>query len=150
MIEQDFSAPAVEAFARLVRAHAATTRCFSASLQREHGLTLNEFEVLLRLARAPERRLKRIDLVEQVLLTPSGITRLLDRLERAGLVAKDSCASDARVTYAVLTDAGAGRLRDASRSHTAEIRELMCSHYSDRELSSLAGLLRRLDDDATA
>jgi DNA-binding MarR family transcriptional regulator len=147
LIEQDFRAPAVQAFVGLVRAHVATTRCFSASLQREHGLTLNEFEVLLRLARAPERRLKRIELVEQVLLTPSGITRLLDRLERVGLVAKDSCSSDARVTYAVLTDAGADRLRAASRSHTAEICELMCSHYSDRELSSLAGLLGRLGDD---
>jgi DNA-binding MarR family transcriptional regulator len=149
LIDQDFSAPAVQAFVGLVRAHVATTRCFSASLQREHGLTLNEFEVLLRLARAPERRLKRIELVEQVLLTPSGITRLLDRLERAGLVAKDSCSSDARVTYAVLTGAGADRLRAASLSHTAEIRELMCSHYSDRELASLAELLHRLGEDGS-
>jgi len=138
----------VRAFVGLVRAHVATTRCFSASLQRDHGLTLNEFEVLLRLARAPERRLKRIELVEQVLLTPSGITRLLDRLERAGLVAKDACSTDARVTYAVLTDAGADRLRAASQSHTAEIRELMCTHYSDRELASLAELLDRLGDDS--
>jgi DNA-binding MarR family transcriptional regulator len=145
LIEQDFSAPAVDAFVSLVRAHVAATRCFSASLQSEHGLTLNEFEVLLRLARAPDWRLKRIELVEQVLLTPSGITRLLDRLERAGLVAKDRCPSDARVTYAVLTDAGAEKLGAASRSHTAEIRELMCSRYSDRELSALAGLLQRLD-----
>jgi DNA-binding MarR family transcriptional regulator len=148
LIDQDFSAPAVQAFVGLVGAHVATTRCFSASLQHEHGLTLNEFEVLLRLGRAPERRLKRIELVEQVLLTPSGITRLLDRLEQAGLVAKESCASDARVTYAVLTAVGAEKLAAASRSHTAEIRGLMCSHYSDRELSSLAELLRRLVDDA--
>ena len=140
----------MQAFVGLVRAYSATTRCFSALLQREHGLTLNEFEVLLRLARAPDRRLKRIELVEQVLLTPSGITRLLDRLERAGLVCKDSCSSDARVTYAVLTDAGAEKLRAASRSHIAEIRTLMCSHCSDSELASLAELLHRLADGAAA
>ena len=136
----------MRAFVGLVRAHSATTRCFSASLQREHGLTLNEFEVLLRLARAPGRRLKRIELVEQVLLTPSGITRLLERLERGGLVAKESCASDARVTYAVLTEDGAERLRAAAATHTAEIRQLMYDHYSEPELCALVDLLGRLHE----
>jgi DNA-binding MarR family transcriptional regulator len=142
--DQAFGAPAVQAFVGLLRGHAAATRCFSALLQRQHGLSLSEYEVLLRLFRAPERRLKRVELVEQVLLTPSGITRLLARLERDGLVEKAHCDTDARVTYAVLTRAGVHKLRAATRSHTAEIEGVLGSQFSEQELRSLASLLARL------
>ena len=74
------------AFVALVRAHSSATRQLSAQLTADHGLTISDYEVLLRLARAPDRRLRRVDLAEQVLLTASGITRLLDGLERSGLV----------------------------------------------------------------
>ena len=86
--------------------------------------------MLLRLFRAPGHRLKRVDLVEQVLLTPSGITRLLGRLEQAGLVEKANCETDARVTYAVLTRDGLRKLRAATRSHTAEIESVLGGEYS--------------------
>ena len=74
----------VRAFVALVRAHSSATRRLSAQLTADHGLTISDYEVLLRLARAPDRRLRRVDLAEQVLLTASGITRLLDGLEQAG------------------------------------------------------------------
>ena len=78
-------------------AHAIMTRKLNAQLVTDHGLTINDYEVLFRLARAPDRRLRRVDLAEQVLLTPSGITRLLDGLERYGYVDRASCATDRRV-----------------------------------------------------
>jgi len=132
------------AFVGLLRGHAAATRCFSTLLQQGHGLSLSEFEVLVRLARAPDQRLKRVELVSQVLLTPSGITRLLNRMEAAGLVGKANCATDARVTYAVLTDAGRAKLNSATRSHVREIRTILGAQYTDEELITLAELLARL------
>jgi DNA-binding MarR family transcriptional regulator len=134
----------VRAFVSLLRAHAAVTRDLSTELVGEHGLTINDYEVLLRLALAPERMLRRVDLAQQVLLTPSGITRLLDGLQRAGYVEKASCESDARVVYARLTDDGVERLRDASASHFASIRARFCDTFSDEELCELSGLLGRL------
>jgi DNA-binding MarR family transcriptional regulator len=130
-----------------VRAHAATTRRFNSQLVTDHGLTINDYEVLLHLSHAEDRRLRRVDLAERVLLTPSGITRLLEGLERCGYVERASCASDARVTYAQLTDDGYAKLREASRSHVAEIREYMGGRFSDDELEALGSLLERLPVD---
>ena len=142
--------PAVQAWTRLVRASASTTRLLSAELQDEHGLTINDYEALLVLARAPEGAVRRVDLAERLLLTPSGVTRLLDGLEGAGLVEKGSCPSDARVTYAVITDAGRERLRAASDSHLAAVRRVLESRFSCDELRTLAELLGRLPDAAGA
>jgi DNA-binding MarR family transcriptional regulator len=135
-----------QTFAALVRAHAMVTRRLSAQLSAEHGLTLSDYEVLLRLARAPDRRMRRVDLAEQVLLTASGVTRLLDGLERSGFVERAACASDRRVVYAVLTDEGHEKLRAASGSHLAQIDALFRERLDDDELSGLTTLLGRLDD----
>jgi|SRR4051794_2609256 len=135
---------AVRAFARLLRAHASTTRRLSAELLEEHGLTINDYETLLVLSRADGHRLKRVELARQLLLTPSGITRLLEGLESAGLVARESCASDLRVTYARLTDAGLERLRAASHSHIASITALLEAHLSQAEITALADILDKL------
>jgi DNA-binding MarR family transcriptional regulator len=137
-------ASAVEVFVRLLRGHAAVTREMNAQLVADHGLTINDYEALLHLARAEERRMRRIDLAERLILTASGITRLLDGLEQAGYVDRDSCASDRRVTYAVLTDAGLAKLREASKSHVADIRSFFESRFSSDELDELVGLLDRL------
>jgi DNA-binding MarR family transcriptional regulator len=137
-------ASAVEVFVRLLRGHAAVTRELNAQLVADHGLTINDYEALLHLARAEERRMRRIDLAERLILTASGITRLLDGLEQAGYVDRDSCASDRRVTYAVLTDAGLAKLREASKSHVADIRSFFESRFSSDELDELVGLLDRL------
>jgi DNA-binding MarR family transcriptional regulator len=113
-------------------------------LMAEHELTLNDYEVLLRLARAEGRRMRRVDLAEEVLLTASGITRLLDGLEAAGYVERGSCDVDRRVVYAVLTDAGLAKLRAASRSHVAQIEELFDEHLDEAEQVELAALLEKL------
>ena len=134
----------LQAWARLLRAHAALTRQFNAELVAEHELTLNDYDVLVQLARAPDRRLRRVDLAQQVLLTPSGITRLLDGLERAGWVERAECPSDARVTYAQLTEAGLAKLREASATHLEAVRELLTAHLSEEQLETLGELLGRL------
>lgn len=134
----------VRAFAALLRAHAASTRVLNAQLMADHGLTLSDYEVLLRLARAPDRRLRRVDLAGEVLLTASGITRLLDGLEKAGYVARGTCDSDRRVVYAVLTEAGLTRVREASVSHVAQIEEFFAERYAEGELETVGDLLSRL------
>ena len=134
----------LEAWINFLRAHAAVTREFNAELLEAHGLTLNDFDVLAQLRRGPEYGLKRSELAERVLLTPSGITRLLDGLERAGYVRKGNCDSDARVTYAVLTDEGRQKLREASKTHLASVRALLAERYTEREVEQLAELLGRL------
>jgi len=127
-----------------LRTHAAVTRQLDRELVHDHGLTLNDYEVLLHLSRAEGRVLRRVDLASRVLLTPSGITRLLDGLERSGLVTKASCRTDARVVYAKLTDKGAKRLDEAAGSHLGSVRALFRERFSEEELESLASLLERL------
>jgi DNA-binding MarR family transcriptional regulator len=137
---------AVDAFVRLLRGHASVTRALNAQLLAEFGLTINDYEALLRLAHAEDGRMRRIDLANELVLTASGVTRLLDGLERAGYVKKASCESDARVTYAVLTDPGRERFKGASRAHVAAIRTLFEERFDEEELATLARLLGRLPD----
>jgi DNA-binding MarR family transcriptional regulator len=144
------AAPALDAWARLLRGHAAITRALSAELEADHGLTINDYEALLLLSRADEGRLRRVDLAEQLLLTPSGVTRLLDGLERIGLVERAACSSDRRVTYAVLTEGGRARLEEASASHLTGVRAFLEDRFSGQELDQLAELLGRLPGAAGA
>jgi len=133
-----------------LRAHAAVTRQLSARLEATHGLTLSDFDVLVQLYYAPERALRRVDIARAVLLTASGITRLLDGLERAGWVEKRACETDARVSYAVLTDAGLQKFEAARRSHLADVDELFGSRFSEKERELLAELLGRLPQAETS
>ena len=146
--------PGLEAWIRFLRAHASLTRRLSARLESEHGLTLNDYDVLVQLAHAEGRQLRRVDLARSVLLSASGITRLLDGLERAGWVEKGTCPSDARVTYAVLTDAGLAKYRAARTSHLADVDLLFGSRFTEDERSALSGMLLQLlgpgEDDARA
>jgi DNA-binding MarR family transcriptional regulator len=147
---RDETAPAperpaeLEAWVGLLRAHAAATRRFNRELMAGHGLTINDFEVLVHLAHAEGGRLRRVDLAERVLLTASGITRLLDGLERSKLVCKASCSADARVTYAEITPAGRALLADARESHVEGVRALFAERFSPEELHELTSLLERL------
>jgi DNA-binding MarR family transcriptional regulator len=134
----------LESWVSFLRAHAAITRQLNADLLNAHGLTLSDYEVLLRLSNAEGGMMRRVDLAQSVLLTASGITRLLDGLERAGLVEKASCPSDARVSYAKLTAAGADKLAEAGRTHLAGIEELFSGRFPEAELDRLAELLARL------
>jgi DNA-binding MarR family transcriptional regulator len=136
--------PAVRAWTRLLRAYVSTTRLLSAELQEAHGLTLNDYEALLVLSRAEDGRLKRVALARNLMLTPSGITRLLQGLEDAGLVERGSCATDLRVTYAQLTDAGRDKLDAASGGHVASIRALFEEHFARDEIDAIAEILGKL------
>lgn len=131
------------AVGRLIGAHAVLTRQLSAELVAEHGLTLNEFEVLVLLGRAPEGGMRRVDLAHEVRLSASGVTRLLDRLEGAGLVGKRHCEADARVTYAHLTAAGTKKLERCAPDQAAAAERLLGERFDDGELTSLVALLGR-------
>lgn len=132
------------AWVRFLRAHAAVTRELSARLETDHGLTLNDYDVLVQLYWAPERAMRRVDIARAVLLTASGITRLLDGLERGGWVEKKACSTDARVSYAALTEAGVEKFEAARDTHLADIEELFGSNFTEQERDTLAALLARL------
>ena len=131
-------------FARLLHAHGSLVREIEARTLAEHGLSANDFETLLHLSRAERGEMRRIDLAERLRLTPSGVTRLLDGLEQAGLTARGGCPTDARVTYAVITGDGRQMLARAACTHAAACDELIGAHLSPTELDELAGLLGRL------
>jgi DNA-binding MarR family transcriptional regulator len=134
----------LDAWSRLLQAHASTTRALSGSLLAEHGLTLRDYEALLRLGRAEDGRMRRVDLAEDLMLTASGVTRLLDGLESAGYVERASCDTDRRVVYAVITELGREKLESASESHLAEVRAIFEERFGPAELEQLAELLKRL------
>ena len=119
-------------------------RRLGATLQTEHGLSLSGFEALRLLAEADGGRLKRVDLVRALGLTPSGVTRLLDGLEDDGLVARAACPVDRRVMYAQLTQGGEERLRAASCGHDGSVRALLEEHLTDGEIEDLAATLAKL------
>jgi DNA-binding MarR family transcriptional regulator len=134
----------LDVWVRLLRGHAALTRELNAQLVSEHGLTINDFEALLLLSRAQDGAMRRVDLAEQLVLTPSGVTRLLDGLERGGLVEKGTCSTDLRVTYAVITAGGRERLVAAAEAHLAAVRAVFEERFSAEELGTLRDLLGRL------
>jgi DNA-binding MarR family transcriptional regulator len=134
----------IAAWISFLRAHAAVTRELSARLEARHGLSLRDYDVLVQLYFAPERRMRRVDIARTVILTPSGITRLLEGLEHAGWVAKQQCESDARVTWAVLTDTGLAKFEEARTTHLADIEEVFGSRFDDAEREQLGELLARL------
>ena len=135
---------ALAAWRSYLQSHASIVRELDADLVAEQGMTTRDYEVLLYLAQAPQRRLAMSALAESTMLTRSGITRLIDGLVEAGLIERVGCRSDARVSYAQLTDAGYEKLRSASSTHLAGIRRLFLEHFSAEEINELASLLSRL------
>jgi DNA-binding MarR family transcriptional regulator len=135
--------PEVTLFVRLLRANATLRRELELRLLQAHSLTVSDYEALLVLAREPEG-MRRVDLAGRLLLTPSGVTRLLDGLQKLGHVDKASCASDARVTYAVITDSGRDTLQDAVDVYHAALADLLGERLSAEEVETLGTLLARL------
>jgi DNA-binding MarR family transcriptional regulator len=133
-----------DAFANLATAYAILTRELSASLVAQHGLTINDYACLLRLSRAGDEGMRRIDLANELQLSPSGITRLLDRLEDQGLVGKGACKEDARVSYAILTEAGLSKLREAAPGHVEDIDRHLADVLDEEEMKTLTELLGRI------
>jgi DNA-binding MarR family transcriptional regulator len=134
----------MHAWRAFLRAHARTSRILEDELVAAHDLPLAWYDVLVQLAEAPDRRLRMSDLAGAVLLSRSGVTRLVDRLERDGLVARIKCADDARGTYTVLTQAGLERLRGASGTHLDGVRRHVTDHFTPQELATFSELLERL------
>ncbi len=127
-----------------MRAHGTLVRRLDDDLRTTHGLTLSSYEVLLFLAWSPDRRMRMGDLAGRVLITLSGVTRLIGRLEREGLVRRERSPEDGRGSYAVLTEAGLLRLREAHPTHLAGVRRLFLGHFNDEELKTLAGFWDRV------
>lgn len=138
----------LRAWRSFLRAHAVVTRRLESDLLEEQGLPLASYDVLVQLVEAPQRRLRMSELAERVLLSRSGLTRLVDRLEREGLVRREACEDDARGLFTVITDAGVDRLRTASRTHLRGVSEYAVGGLSDDEAELLAALMTRMLDDA--
>ena len=132
---------AMRAWVAFLRAHAGITRQLDADLIAAHGLTLNDYDVLVQLRDEP---LRMSELADRIVLTRSGVTRRVDRLERAGLVRRRACASDARGSWAELTPAGQDTLADARATHLHGVQELFAGRLGGDQLELLADLLSDL------
>lgn len=128
----------------LLRVHASLMKRLDAELEAAHRLPLTSYEVLIQLADAPERKMRMCDLADSVLLSRSGMSRLVDRLERDGLLQRAACPNDARGAFAVLTDAGAELLDAARPTHHEGIRRGFLEHFDEAELEQLATYWARL------
>lgn len=135
------------AWRRFLRAHALVTRRLESDLMSEQQLPLASYDVLVQLVEAPQHRLRMSELAELVLLSRSGLTRLVDRLEREGLVGREPCEDDARGLYTVLTDAGYERLRGATGTHLRGVAQHAMGRLDDAEAAQLSGLLARILDE---
>jgi DNA-binding MarR family transcriptional regulator len=129
-------------------AHAGLKATFERRLEAEAGLPVQWFEVLLRLARTPGHRLRMSELAAQSAVTPSGLTRVIDRLTEVGLVARESCPTDRRSWYASITPEGLHRIRAAVPVHVAHIEEVVEAVLSPGEFQALSATLRKLRDAA--
>jgi len=132
------------AWAGLLRAHARLVGRLDAELRAEHGFGISSYEVLVRLAQSPNG-MRLLDLSKSALITQSGMSRLVDRLETEGLVRRASAPDDGRGCLAVITEAGRRRLREANRSHLAGVRRLFLDRLDPGEMASLGRLWERLD-----
>ena len=134
----------MRAWQAFLHAHHDVVNRLDADLRRFHGVTFAEYDVLLRLARAPGRALRMSDIAARVLLSPSGITRLVERLVARGLILRDADPTDGRAVLATLTDRGSTLIRSASQTHLRGIREHFSSRLDDDELDAVASALERI------
>lgn len=134
----------LRAWRGLLRAHASLAKRLEGRLECEHGLQMSSYEVLQHLTDAPGGRMRMCDLAEQAQLSRSGLTRLVDRLERDGLLSRCTCQHDARGAYACLTELGHERLCAAKGTHRAVVREHFLSHFSEHELEALGKMWERI------
>ena len=135
----------LKAWQGFLRAGAELDRALDADLRRSHGLSGSTYDVLIQLGVAPRRRLRMTALAEQVLMSPSGVSRVVDGLEREGLVTRERSEDDARSFDVVLTPAGRTRLKAANRTHLERVRELFLDRLSDVQLQQLADIWDSLE-----
>ncbi|MCZ7588862.1 MAG: MarR family transcriptional regulator [Gaiella sp.] len=141
---KQLSALEFAAWGGFLRTHAELVRALDRELETRHGLPLTQYEVLLHLEAAPEHRLRMSELARSVLLSQSGITRLVDRLEARGLVERAPCAEDRRVLWAQLTDEGAACLAEARPTHLAGVRARFVDQFDEDGLRALGDAWERL------
>ena len=134
----------LEAWRNLLRTHAHLIRELDEELRERHSFTLGDYDVLVNLASAPGQRRRMCDLADAVLLSPSGLSRRVDRLERAGFVQRERAADDARNIEAGLTPAGKRLLRRLRETHLAGVKERFVDRFDTDELLTLRKLLGRL------
>jgi DNA-binding MarR family transcriptional regulator len=142
--QAELSEAELGAWRGLVRVHAALVRELDAELDGRHGLPLSSYEVLRCLSKAPNGRLRMAELAEHVLLSRSGMTRLIDRLEREGMVCRSTCDKDGRGCYAGLTDLGRKTVDAARTTHIAVVRAGFLRHFSEPEMRELATMFERV------
>jgi DNA-binding MarR family transcriptional regulator len=130
-----------------IRAHARVVRLLESELEAEQNLTLPAYEVLAHLTEAPERRLRMSDLAAISVLTPSGLTRVVDKLVREGYVERQRCGSDARVVYAAVTDAGVARVQEAYPTHLSGVRRHLVDRLTPEQLAAIRDALEPLTAD---
>ena len=136
--------PGIDAWRSFLVAHARITRRLDDELQAAHALSLAEYDALLQIATAPGRRVRMNVLAQRVILSRSGITRLVDRLEGQGFVERSACATDARGQEAVLTAAGYDRLRTAASTHLDGVRRYFLDRLDASDLAALETSLGRV------
>jgi DNA-binding MarR family transcriptional regulator len=134
----------------MLRVHSRLTKALDAELVQEHGLPLSSYEVLLFLADSPDGQMRMAELADGVLLSRSGLTRLVDRMERDGLLRRERCEEDARGWFAAITDKGREVFRAARATHLDGVRERFLSHFSDDELRALAAMWERVSPGAAS
>src|SRR5919106_2051195 len=141
---RELTAEELGAWRGLLRVHSALVKALDAELIAEHDLPLTSYEVLINLQAAPGQRRRMAELADSMLLSRSGMTRLVDRLERDGLLERDTCTDDGRGTFAVLTDKGEATLARARPTHLDGVRERFLRHFAPAELRELAGYWERV------
>jgi DNA-binding MarR family transcriptional regulator len=141
---RELSPAELAAWRGFLRVHGALAKRLDAQLDAEHNLPLSSYEVLITLRAAPGRRLRMAELADRVILSRSGMTRLVDRLAREGLLERDTCTSDARGCFAVLTDAGDDILARARPTHLQGVRAAFLEHLGPGDLEQLAALWERM------
>jgi DNA-binding MarR family transcriptional regulator len=134
----------LEVWRSFLRAHSLIIRRLETDLMDRHGIPLAWYDVLARLVESDDRRLRMSDLAERVMLSPSGLTRLVDRMVEAGLLCREPSENDARGSYAVLTDHGFETLRSATGTHLRGIRDYVLGRFTDAELLQISRYLARL------
>ena len=148
-MDDDFTPLEQAAWGGLLGMHGRMMHAIEADLEAHSRITHAEFEVLLRLSWAEQRRLRIQDLAARSLLTRSGISRVVERLERVGLVTREEASEDRRGAYAVLTEAGLLRLRTALRAHVAFVRSSFLGLFSETELEQMATFWQRVEQGQT-
>ena len=141
----DFDDPRFTAIGLFAEAFTGLTSRFAAQLD-EHRVSPVEFEVLMRLARSPQNRLRMTDLAGQTSLSTSGVTRVVDRMDRSGLVRREACPSDRRSSYAVITPAGLTRLEEILPGHLELVQRWFIDQLSPAQLEQMLGSLRTIRD----